>query len=242
MRILANIAKLLIATAAAVAILPFAAQAGVVGSRHDLSNGMGSAFPHGAPNVYTNYGQVCVYCHTPHSANTDNNGKLLWNRPFSTASYTLYSSPTSKLTPTQPTGASSSSALCLSCHDGTIAVDSILRPPKQSYTVSTTHRRMDVSLAADSCGACHNEAGIPGPEKAFLGTDLSNDHPVNMIYDNTVNTGLAPAATVTSAGLKLYEGNKVQCATCHDPHNTNNGPFLRTSNAASALCQTCHTK
>lgn len=235
--------KISLAVIAAAATLPLATQAGVVGSRHDLSSGMGSTYPH-APTVYTNYNQVCVYCHTPHNANTDNQGALLWNRPFSTASYTLYSSPTAQLAPGQPTGGSSSSALCLSCHDGTIAVDSILKPPSQAYTVGTTHRKMNGTGAGDACGSCHTADDFNAPASvraAFLGTDLSNDHPVNMLYDNTVNTGLAAAATVTTAGLKLYS-NKVECATCHDPHNTNFGTFLRKSNSGSNLCLTCHTK
>lgn len=36
----------------------------------------------------------------------------------------------------------------------------------------------------------------------------------------------------------------VECATCHEPHNGGfaGSPFLRVSNAASALCTTCHNK
>lgn len=216
--------------------------ASIVGSRHDLSVGMGSAFKHGAPSVYNEYGQVCVYCHTPHDSSTENGGALLWNRSFSSATYTLYSSPTSLLAPAQPTGATSSSAMCLSCHDGTIAVDTILNPPNQGYVMATSHRRMDKAPAADSCGACHNPAGAaPAVRAAFIGTDLSNDHPINMLYDNTVNTGLAAASAVEAGGLKLYDG-KVECASCHDPHLTTHGAFLRKVNDGSGLCNTCHVK
>ena len=34
----------------------------------------------------------------------------------------------------------------------------------------------------------------------------------------------------------------VECASCHDPHNPVYGTFLRMSNAASAMCITCHSK
>ncbi|MDH3319149.1 MAG: cytochrome c3 family protein [Betaproteobacteria bacterium] len=36
----------------------------------------------------------------------------------------------------------------------------------------------------------------------------------------------------------------VECASCHEPHNggASSTPFLRISNAASALCTTCHSK
>ncbi|MFA5242329.1 MAG: cytochrome c3 family protein [Sulfuricella sp.] len=223
-------------------ILPLTTFATIVGSRHDLSAGMGAAYDHGL--VFNDYGQVCVYCHTPHDSNKDNGGKLLWNKPFSTATYTLYSSPTAKLTTSQPTGATSSSALCLSCHDGTIAVDTLVNMPNQPFTPSTIHARMSTDASADSCGQCHSAGASPtirAVRAAFLGTDLSNEHPVNMAYDDTINTGLNPVGNVTAAGLKLYNG-KVECATCHDPHNANIGVFLRMTNAQSALCTTCHLK
>ncbi|MDP2783739.1 MAG: cytochrome c3 family protein [Sulfurimicrobium sp.] len=229
------------------ATLPLASLAGILGSRHDLSGNMGSNYSHGI--VYNDYGQVCVYCHTPHDSNTGNGGKLLWNKPFSTASYTLYSSPTAKLPTSQPTGASSSSALCLSCHDGTIAVDALVNMPNQPFTPSgasgspgANHRRMSGDVSADSCGGCHNPSGAaPAVAAAFLGTDLSNDHPVGMAYDNAINPGLNPVSAVTTAGMKLY-GGKVECATCHDPHNVNYKAFLRVANTQSSMCTTCHLK
>lgn len=233
-----------LATLACIPLLPIPSSASVVGSRHDLSTGMGSGYPHGAPFVYNEYGQVCVYCHTPHSASTDNGGALLWNRPFSTATYILYASPTAKLTPGQPSASTSSSALCLSCHDGTIAVDTVVNPPNQAYVTATNHRRMNKAVAADSCGGCHDASGASAPTSvraAFFGTDLSMQHPVNMLYDNLVNTGLADATAVQTAGLKLF-GGKVQCASCHDPHITTYGAFLRKLNTGSALCFTCHNK
>ncbi|MDP2962536.1 MAG: cytochrome c3 family protein, partial [Sulfurimicrobium sp.] len=155
------------------AAFPMASLATIVGSRHDLSGNMGANYNHGV--VYNDYNQVCVYCHTPHDSNTANGGKLLWNKPFSTATYTLYSSPTAKLTPSQPTGASSSSALCLSCHDGTIAVDTLVNMPNQPFTPSPNHLRMSADASSDSCGGCHAAGSLPvmaAVRAAFLGTDL----------------------------------------------------------------------
>lgn len=34
----------------------------------------------------------------------------------------------------------------------------------------------------------------------------------------------------------------VECASCHDPHVTANGPFLRKANTGSAVCLACHNK
>ena len=59
---------------------------------------------------------ICIFCHAPH--NTTGVGPL-WNHALSAATYTPYSSSTLKATVGQPTGASK---LCLSCHDGTVAL------------------------------------------------------------------------------------------------------------------------
>ena len=73
---------------------------------------------------------------------------------------------------------------------------------------------------------------------------LTNDHPVNIVYDTTGKAGLAalqPVGTLNTVGgiLPLYTGNTVQCSTCHDPHNNINSNYLRqTDNALH--CTTCH--
>jgi len=77
-----------------------------------------------------------------------------------------------------------------------------------------------------------------------LGTDLSDDHPVSMVYNTTLDTAFNPIATVKSDGLRFFGAgvNEVQCATCHNPHEAGNEKFLRIANADSDLCLTCHIK
>src|ERR1035437_6666309 len=61
----------------------------------------------------------CQYCHAPHSGI----GKgPLWSQTFSTQTYTLYSSSTAPQETMKQPWAGGSSSLCLSCHDGTVAV------------------------------------------------------------------------------------------------------------------------
>src|SRR4051794_13053211 len=81
----------------------------ILGSKHDLSVvGPG-------PIKAATESEVCLFCHTPHRA-----GELpLWNHFLSSATYTPYSSSTIRATVGQPSGASK---LCLSCHDGTVAL------------------------------------------------------------------------------------------------------------------------
>src|SRR3990172_716737 len=73
--------------------------------------------------------EVCVFCHTPHGGATDVAGGAapLWNRNLSTATYTLYTSPNfDAINHGQPDGVSKA---CLSCHDGTVAFDSLFNFP-----------------------------------------------------------------------------------------------------------------
>ncbi len=196
-------------TAVAVTLLVAGgAVAQVSGTAHDLS---------GQGTNPTN--EVCVFCHTPHGASPS---VPLWNHTLSTQAYTEYTSPTMDSTSVGPLqGGTGVSNLCLSCHDGSVALSSLVNNPPTG----------DPGI------------GVMGAVNANLGTDLSNDHPVNIIYDEAVDAELVARATVLLT-LDLFGAgaNELQCASCHDPHNDSNNPFLVISNAGSALCTTCHIK
>jgi predicted CXXCH cytochrome family protein len=156
---------------------------------------------------------LCVYCHTPHNAAP---ATPLWNRDLPVVTYQLYTSSTLQATLNQPTG---SSRLCLSCHDGTVALGTLRRVPA-------------------------GEALELGPMQGRrrLGTDLSDDHPISFVYDGelAVRHGeLADPATLPST-LRLDARKQVQCTTCHDPHEDRRPMFLRMGNDDGAMCLTCH--
>ena len=79
----------------------------------------------------------------------------------------------------------------------------------------------------------------PG-NSAYIGTDLSDDHPVSVNYGGAAN-GLNASPTLGTV-TPLF-GNKVECASCHEVHNsagvTN---LLVMSPQNSALCLSCHAK
>jgi len=173
-------------------------------------------------------GQICVPCHTPHKANTTVADAPLWNHALSTAVYTLYTSPTLNAALAQPSGVSK---LCLSCHDGTVAVNSF------GGTTGTTF--------------------IGAGDK--IGPDLRGEHPIGFTYDaalatadaslkNPVTTSVTiGAGTTTKTGTiaaTMLFGNKLECASCHDVHNTftNGGKLLKVASAGSAICIACHSK
>jgi predicted CXXCH cytochrome family protein len=163
--------------------------------------------------------QICIFCHAPHNSAPS---APLWNRGTPGSSYVPYTSSTSKAAAGQPTGAS---LLCLSCHDGTIALGNV------------RSRATPIAMAA---GATTMPSSSPG----HLGTDLSDDHPVSVVYSAALAAArgeLANPATLTGA-VRLDSGGRLQCTTCHDAHDNSNGKFLVMSNQGSALCNACHVK
>ncbi|RLJ16814.1 hypothetical protein DJ031_15180 [bacterium endosymbiont of Escarpia laminata] len=155
--------------------------------------------------------RICIFCHTPHAATPET---PLWNR-LSTGAYTPYQSST---TDAAAGNMSSSSDLCLSCHDGTIALGDLVNPGAGvTNDLSTTF--------------------LTG--RALIGSDLSNDHPVAIIYDpNLLATDpdlLSPAVV----DLPLKNG-ELHCSSCHDPHKNIHPPFLHKPTLNGELCITCH--
>ena len=203
----------LMAVMAGLLLLTLPSQAGIATSKHNLA-ASGPGTVKAAAEA-----QTCLFCHAPHSASTV---APLWNRGNPGSTYTPYSSSTSVARPGQPTGAS---LLCLSCHDGTIALGDVLS------------RGGRIGMAG---GVTTMPAG-----NSNLGTDLSDDHPVSFAYDAALAASrggeLASPASLTGK-VKLDSAGQMQCTTCHDPHDDSNGKFLVVPNQASALCQTCHTK
>lgn len=189
----------------------FSNQGTIGNTRHNLTQRPtdgSTAINAGMMEAYRNdYQQVCVYCHTPHAANTNINAPL-WNRTVRTTTYTLYTQQTLSQDTTQP---GPNSLTCLSCHDGQTAVDSIVNMPGSGgYNgalalnpsagtmeslldtwrlnggdpAAVTHQGLNSDPNSEtSCLGCHS----PGKTSAAtdftvfaLGTDLTNDHPVGV--------------------------------------------------------------
>lgn len=171
--------------------------------------------------------QICVFCHTPHNSRTQ---APLWNRNDSGGTYTMYWSATmdayaSPAAAPQPNG---NSKLCLSCHDGTLALGA---------TVASGAIPMSGGITTMPVG------------DAYFGLDLSGHHPVSFIVTNAlVSTnnakGDVPLKTVTqmraSTVIKLDASDRVQCTSCHDSHKNPYGSFLRAASTDS-ICLGCHS-
>lgn len=204
------------------------AMANISGSSHDFSLAGGGAWD----------GEICSVCHTPHNAQIGAGiDAPLWNHEIKAlGGYTPYSSPSNTLDAGvigQPNGVS---RLCLSCHDGTIGIDSFGTPNNGGVmTIST----FNPATTAD------------------FGVNLANDHPISFTYNNALfllddelwdpvvtASGLPAGGTISVDMLFGGANDQLECASCHDVHNKNAAlPFmLRKTNVASALCLTCHNK
>ena len=182
----------------------------ILNSKHDLSVGGPGPVKAVAET------EVCSFCHTPHRGIGE---RPLWSHALSGATYIPYASSTTKAAIGQPTGASK---LCLSCHDGTVAlgmVNNRVTPIEMQSGVTT----------------------LP-PGRSQLGTDLSDDHPISFTFDSALasaNGKLNDPSTLTG-DARLDHNNQLQCTSCHDSHNNQYGKFLVQNNYASALCLQCH--
>ena len=198
----------------------------VVGSKHDMSvipGGGGAAAPFN--------GQVCVYCHTPHGAQPN---AALWNRNLPAAgSFTGIEGAMTYIN-------AGASASCLSCHDGTVGVDNVINVGGAAgqWADGTAGTR----FTADWRMATSNPA--------YLGTDLSNDHPIGYDYPVALGStssrfkspvtnrpgvlGLLVGATTTKLPIYAHGTEySVECSSCHTPHSNANGYFLRAANTGS---------
>lgn len=166
-------------------------------------------------------GEICKPCHTPHFSNVDM--PRLWNHTLTVATYQMHEG-----SGTAAEDFDVDSRLCLSCHDGTVALDSFGGQTGTNFA----------------------------PTRVNLGTDLRNDHPVGS--DAQYPPTPPPSYWATSmraeaqlpSGLKLKDWTDtggvthrvVSCMTCHNPHNKGFPNLLTMSNSASAICLGCHIK
>lgn len=191
--------------------LPVVAAADLTGTAHDFSR-----------SGWNPTGETCVVCHAPDGSAGSVSNLPLWNHEITAASFVPYRSGTLDAVVGQPDGISK---LCLSCHDGTVAVDSF--------------------------GGAIGSIYLSGA--ARVDSDLSNDHPVSFVYDDLLaftdgDLRLPSSHTVPQLGGgtiddTLLFGGKMECSSCHDVHGGSGlGYLLRFSNQSSDLCLTCHDK
>jgi len=164
----------------------------------------------------------CLYCHVPHSGVQTPNGAL-WSQTLSTQTYKTYNSTTLHNTSMQPLLGGDSS-LCLSCHDGTVAVGQT-----QPY------------------GQIQMSGNMYPADK--FGNDLQGSHPFSLktpLVDapDLVQSLTTSHTTADPTGAVKLINNDVECTSCHTPHaqmiDTVSKNFLVRDSAAGQMCLACH--
>ncbi len=220
----------------------------ILGTKHDFTGLNERTGVVAMPTVaFSDYGSPCVYCHIPPEQqgqdSAEKGGIAGWNRYVpATKGYDLYDSRTldNKVRTPSPI-----SMLCLSCHDGTMAVDmTVFRPNGwRNSEDAAIHLRINGANDLMSCGKCHNGKVAHNIAIKHIGRDLTNDHPISMTYaglnhkDPDFRQPDGPYGF--DNGVKLFD-NRVECATCHNVHNPDITLLLR--EPADKLCETCHIK
>lgn len=165
---------------------------GIAGTRHNL--GSTNVIPGG--NRTTDTAEICVFCHTPHFSSVGADKPPLWNKrlgvgglPPGGGAYSQYTTATSSTITGQVLEVGSVSVACLSCHDGTQAMDNIINAPG-SGGIDTTgggNGGLNWTWFGSGVGATGLMTGAAG----LIGTDLVNDHPIGIQYCGGGITGAA---------------------------------------------------
>ena len=199
--------------------------AGVASTPHNLSASGGG------PVRAVSETQICKFCHIPHSAVAP---EALWSRRLPDVQYDVppvRDAGGARVLRHQPDG---SSRLCLSCHDGTIALGEIGGEPRPIEMIGKSR--------------------LIGHQPGFLGTDLTGGHPISFVVpdgdrelgDTERDIGLRSLSSIRAAdGVRLDEAGKMQCTTCHDPHldryyKEGRVPRFWVKPTVEEVCLACH--
>lgn len=122
----------------------------------------------------------------------------------------------------------------MSCHDGTVALGSVYNLPGLSSGGTIPMAQSGTPITT-----------MPTTAAGHLGTVLTDDHPVGYLYDTSKDPELVIRSWPWNTAVKLDPDaptGRVECHTCHDPHDNQYTKFLRMSNSNAALCTHCHNK
>ncbi|MGA7750759.1 MAG: cytochrome c3 family protein [Gallionella sp.] len=211
----------------AIMALSSMAMASVVNSKHNLGStnvtGTAQAYDGGADGISshtTSTSEICIFCHTPHGGDQTTFAPI-WNRATSTATYIRFSSLGRLTFDAKEAPVGSVSLACLSCHDGTQSVDSVINSSGSDtigmedpstvndggFAPSGGFRSMSELDQAN--GAWDGSLPVRG-DMIYIGTDLSNDHPISMQYGGGgISSSATNGATVDPDFAQAYNANVV---------------------------------
>lgn len=219
------------------------------GNPHNMSSGsdigldaQGRELHRAMPLIDGGTEQICIFCHTPHSAAPKT---PLWSRPDPDGfgSFPVYaqslgiknSAVLSGYDASNPNYPSGASRMCLSCHDGATSIGVLLNNQIIVMESGDTITNDDPTINAV--------------------IDLSTSHPISFNYNPAVIAAIDPVGTEYQLPVQDYTpldgAGQMQCTTCHDPHEDTRSalglPFWRhhgptvIDNRYDDVCNSCHT-
>jgi len=240
---------------------------GINGTVHDLRRHNTLVGYKSNPPDYLD--RLCIFCHAPHhayrlsTAGALGTGPLapadytylpLWNHTVTTQSFIPYNNG-----PDEPVDGpkrsqaidnfdriGASSLLCLSCHDGTIAVNEYGHAPQDTKSRSAGGSTISAqyNIGKDGYLANHHPIGFP---YAAVATDTEIIDPNVAVFDHSLDAFYGSPAVFPvpqEPVANFLWGGKMECTTCHAVHNKGNSgeKLLYVSDQNSNLCFSCHAK
>jgi len=260
-----------VSTALALMALSGASMAGISSTKHNLGGSFNGGGANGATlgfNFTTSTTEICVFCHTPHGSDSSAPAPL-WNRTLGTsANYQTYSSLGTTTMDASSAGIGSVSLACLSCHDGTQAMNAVINSPgggstgdvnkSGSVTFISTLSAVDCTSTDGSCGGFFefNYMSQVAGEMIYLATDLRNDHPISIQYAGAIvggaqaraalDTDFKDASVATAAGVNVWyiDTDGVAAKSKYDLplYNRPTGTLAGEPLVECATCHDPHTK
>ncbi len=210
--------------------------------------------------------RLCIFCHAPHhtyrlSTATTGTGTVapadytylpLWNHKVTQEQFLTYNNG-----PMEPQdGAKRSQAidngikmgatslLCLSCHDGTVAVNVYGNTPQDSRSISngSTFISSEYNIGAQGNLANHHPIGFNYEAVASVDKEIYDSNVA--VFDHTPDPNVANADSPVEPVSNFLPGGNMECSTCHAVHNKGNTgeKLLYVSDQNSNLCLSCHNK
>ncbi len=194
-----------------------ASHAGIDGSGHDLRP------PHSKD-------LACIYCHPPY-------GDAGLNQRWTSETRSWIEQNGKKKKPLLK-----AARICLGCHDGNMAMDSLLNLPEVKRITIRSRRWKELD---DSGFKVYGRSKFKEEARIIkvVNTDQvydATDHPIGIRLSDSsyIDEGLYKEPINPS--LRLFKGF-IECFTCHSVHNTTAySPFLVSS--GTELCLSCHRK
>jgi len=217
----------------------FAFSAALIALGEDVSANQAEVFGvHNLDAEKRSGNEVCAFCHTPNRNDAATPG---WRQGNMSVTFDTYdtASRTGRIEVREGV-----SFACLTCHDGTQAMD--VAP--DLVLTSAASGRMPATPRIDHehpVGVVYGgfRGRLQGYATETLESEIIDGRRSWWIEIEPTANGIRDKSDIILYGrdVRGEEQPHVECPTCHDPHANANSRFLRAPNDGSAICYACHT-